>query len=183
MSLSVRGHAKAPRAFLVMNRCGYRFEVRTRRRLQEHVSLGRQMRRTGHDAYAANQRRLTVNVETFDTFPDSQSHAAGRQPRVAKRLPDSPPLAVFGADLPTNTTPIGRVRKTQDLRQRFSGQLFVWETTDKAGIAKVQVNGPFCGGRGTRTHKSVRTTVFKTVRLPISVALHSKPKGWRGGGP
>jgi hypothetical protein len=51
----------------------------------------------GHDAYAANQRRLTVNVETFDTFPDSQSHAAGRQPRVAKRLPDSLPLAVFGA--------------------------------------------------------------------------------------
>lgn len=29
-----------------------------------------------------------------------------------------------------------------------------------------------CGGRGTRTHKSLRTTVFKTVRLPITVALH-----------
>jgi hypothetical protein len=27
------------------------------------------------------------------------------------------------------------------------------------------------GGRGTRTPKSFRTTVFKTVRLPISVAL------------
>ena len=33
------------------------------------------------------------------------------------------------------------------------------------------------GGRGTRTHKSFRTTVFKTVRLPISVALRLKPKG------
>jgi hypothetical protein len=35
------------------------------------------------------------------------------------------------------------------------------------------------GGRGTRTHKSLRTTVFKTVRLPISVALRLKPKGSR----
>ena len=30
---------------------------------------------------------------------------------------------------------------------------------------------PVCGGHGTRTHKPFRTTVFKTVRLPISVAL------------
>src|SRR5680860_630304 len=29
------------------------------------------------------------------------------------------------------------------------------------------------GGRGTRTHKSFRTTIFKTVRLPVSVALRN----------
>jgi hypothetical protein len=33
--------------------------------------------------------------------------------------------------------------------------------TDKAGMAKVQVKGPFRGGRGTRTHKPFRATVFK----------------------
>ena len=31
------------------------------------------------------------------------------------------------------------------------------------GIANPQVRNYFCGGRGTRTHKSVRTTVFKSV--------------------
>ena len=31
------------------------------------------------------------------------------------------------------------------------------------GIAKVLVRGPFCGGRGTRTHKPLRATVFKCV--------------------
>ncbi len=31
-----------------------------------------------------------------------------------------------------------------------------------------------CGGRGTRTHKPFRATIFKTVRLPVTVALRSQ---------
>jgi hypothetical protein len=50
-----------------------------------------------------------------------------------------------------------------------------WQTTprranpDPGRVRKVQVKAS--GGRGTRTHKSLRTTVFKTVRLPVTVAL------------
>jgi hypothetical protein len=33
-------------------------------------------------------------------------------------------------------------------------------------------SGKGSGGQGTRTLKSLRTTVFKTVRLPVTVALH-----------
>jgi hypothetical protein len=54
------------------------------------------------------------------------------------------------------------LRTTQDLRQRFSEQLSVWKIVTSL-IANAQVRGRFGGGRGTRTHKSFRTTVFKCV--------------------
>jgi hypothetical protein len=48
--------------------------------------------------------------------------------------------------------------------------------TDKAGMAKVRVKGPFRGGRGTRTHKSFRTTVFKCVVSRPDPSLLFLPK-------
>jgi hypothetical protein len=73
---------------------------------------------------------------------------------------------------------------TQDLRQRFSGQLLVWETLTKKESRKVQVKGTFCGGRGTRTHKPLRATVFKTANqfpvLSLLVLQTPFPLGRRG---
>jgi hypothetical protein len=71
-----------------------------------------------------------------------------RQPRVAKRLTDSPLLAVHGADLPTKTDPIERVRKTQDLRQRFLGLFVLLEEDGNSDIANSQIKEGFRGGRG-----------------------------------
>jgi hypothetical protein len=88
--------------------------------------------------------------------------AAARLPRVVKRLTESPLLAVWG-DLSTNTDPIGRVRNAQDLGQRFPRPLFCWKGTSNPVIANSQVNECFRGGRGTRTHKPFRATVFKCV--------------------
>src|SRR5919106_365510 len=87
---------------------------------------------------------------------------------------------LFGADLPTNTDLLRRVRKAQDLRQRFSRQLFRWKRVaplnrespaQRVHFAEGVVwegvvwegvvwEGVGVGGRGTRTHKPFRTTVF-----------------------
>ena len=54
------------------------------------------------------------------------------------------------------------------------GTVALLEESGRAKSPKAQVRGYFRGGRGTRTHKSFRTTVFKTVRLPVSVALRDR---------
>jgi hypothetical protein len=105
----------------------------------------------GSDTTSLRRRRrvhASVNRSTASSMSSGSALAAARSPRVAKRLTDSPPLAVFGADLPTNTNPIGRVRKTQDLRQRFSGQLFVWETLTRQESRKCRSKAHLAEGVG-----------------------------------
>jgi hypothetical protein len=91
---------------------------------------------------------LSRSTGQLDPVSSSAPFAPPLRPaRVAKRLTDSPLLAVFGADLPTNTDPIGRVRKAQDLRQTVFDSCSAGRER-KPDIANSQVNECFAEGVG-----------------------------------
>jgi hypothetical protein len=126
-------------------------------------------------APVGNEHRLLFPTRTPRVRGPGQSRRPRREHRETRSFVEVAKLVRFGRRLGSFSSrrrtrwDYSRPRRTCDNGFRnscSSGR--EW----KGEIAKAQVRGPFCGGRGTRTHKPLRATVFKTVRLPITVALH-----------